>query len=358
MEVPMHRPTCALIVAVIVLQSQAPGVSGDAPSNAVVLLEQERTVSTMVIVPPCDEPNSEFANDAAPDFGPFVSLVESIRTCNDATGAALAQQTSQLGVSAMTAAGMAYASASSEVNTVIHAIPSSQFKATFQVNAATTFEITGSLTASGQLPVVLSHAQVRLTDSLDAVVFQSLVEPARTGEEMSELIDAIVELGPGTYTLRVDAVAVIDSTVPPGGTGFTSYDIDFRIVVSGDINGDGVVDDDDQVAFCAAIGSSNGDPNYDPGADLNGDNVIDELDQQMLNVILPPCGGDVVTSDTFAPPADGVVNAADLAFQLGAWGNSPSCADFVTNKSFAPPPDGVVDGADLAYLLGAWGACE
>jgi hypothetical protein len=29
----------------------------------------------------------------------------------------------------------------------------------------------------------------------------------------------------------------------------------------------------------------------------------------------------------------------------------------VTSRTFAPPPDGVVDAADLAVLLGAWGAC-
>jgi hypothetical protein len=74
----------------------------------------------------------------------------------------------------------------------------------------------------------------------------------------------------------------------------------------------------------------------------------------------PPasCPGDLVDSNTFQPPPDGVVNAADLAFLLGAWSLGPSCADMVTSDTFAPPPDGNVDGADLAFLLGAWGACE
>jgi hypothetical protein len=63
-----------------------------------------------------------------------------------------------------------------------------------------------------------------------------------------------------------------------------------------------------------------------------------------------------VTSATFAPPPDGNVDAADLAFLLGAWGPNPgSCADTVTSATFAPPPDGTVDAADLAALLGAWG---
>ena len=69
-----------------------------------------------------------------------------------------------------------------------------------------------------------------------------------------------------------------------------------------------------------------------------------------------PC--DLVDGATFAPPGDGVMNAADLAFLLGEWGRNPgSSADMVSSTTFQPPPDGVVDGADLAILLGAWGAC-
>jgi hypothetical protein len=71
------------------------------------------------------------------------------------------------------------------------------------------------------------------------------------------------------------------------------------------------------------------------------------------------CAADMVDSATFQPPPDGVVDAADLAFLLGAWGRNPgSAADIVSSDTFAPPPDGVVDAADLAFLLGDWGVCE
>jgi hypothetical protein len=71
------------------------------------------------------------------------------------------------------------------------------------------------------------------------------------------------------------------------------------------------------------------------------------------------CIGDIVTSATFQPPPDGVVNAADLAFLLGEWGPNPgSPADYVTSVTFQPPPDGIVNAADLAILLGNWGVCE
>ena len=72
-----------------------------------------------------------------------------------------------------------------------------------------------------------------------------------------------------------------------------------------------------------------------------------------------PCLADFVSSDTFQPPGDGTVDAADLAFLLGEWGPNPgSPADMVSSKTFQPPPDGVVDAADLAFLLGEWGVCE
>jgi serine protease len=47
---------------------------------------------------------------------------------------------------------------------------------------------------------------------------------------------------------------------------------------------------------------------------------------------------------------DGVVDGADLAMMMGAWGACSNCvSDF--------DGSGVVDGADLAELLAAWGAC-
>jgi hypothetical protein len=56
-----------------------------------------------------------------------------------------------------------------------------------------------------------------------------------------------------------------------------------------------------------------------------------------------PCPGEVT--------GDGVVDAADLAVLLGAWGPCSGCdADF--------DGDGAVGGTDLAVLLGAWGACD
>ena len=69
----------------------------------------------------------------------------------------------------------------------------------------------------------------------------------------------------------------------------------------------------------------------------------------------PVTVGDFVSAVNFAPPGDGLVNAADLSFLLGEWGANPgSPADMVSSATFQPPPDGKVDSADLSVLLGNW----
>lgn len=81
--------------------------------------------------------------------------------------------------------------------------------------------------------------------------------------------------------------------------------------------------------------------------------LIDDIEFQGV------CLADIVDTNTFLPPGDGVVDGADLAYLLGEWGDNPgSPADFVDSATFAPPPDDLVDGADLAVLLGAWGECD
>jgi hypothetical protein len=165
------------------------------------------------------------------------------------------------------------------------------------------------------------------------------------------------DLANGTYLIRVSLEGA------PGNVAGASLDFvlninEVELAIPGDLNNDTIVDEQDRALLCAAMGTSTGHPNFIEAADFDENGTIDQLDQIAFNTLLPPCGGDIVSSATFAPPADGVVDAADLAYLLGAWGAQPSCADAVTSRTFAPPPDGKVDGADLAYLLGAWGPCK
>lgn len=59
------------------------------------------------------------------------------------------------------------------------------------------------------------------------------------------------------------------------------------------------------------------------------------------NLLSPVCPADLT--------GDGLVNSADLAAQLGAWGVGGGPADL--------SGDGIVNSVDLAQMLGAWGAC-
>ena len=180
-------------------------------------------------------------------------------------------------------------------------------------------------------------------------------------ESVAGTIDSSIDLGNSSYwggisNLRDAQGNPVENANFSSSSGF-NY-LNTALPTPGDLNGDQLVDESDRAMFCGAIGTSLGDAAYLVEADLNNDETIDHFDLQMFNDMLPLCGADIVSSGSFAPPADGMTNAADLAYLLGAWGTLPSCADFVSSRTFTAPPDGKVDGADLAYLLGEWGACN
>jgi hypothetical protein len=73
----------------------------------------------------------------------------------------------------------------------------------------------------------------------------------------------------------------------------------------------------------------------------------------------PRALNDPDTADTGVAVLGISVDMGAFEFQPEFIGGPNTCpADVVSSITFAPPPDGVVDAADLAYLLGAWGACE
>ncbi|MBL9147403.1 MAG: hypothetical protein JNM94_01785 [Phycisphaerae bacterium] len=82
--------------------------------------------------------------------------------------------------------------------------------------------------------------------------------------------------------------------------------------------------------------------NFDPAIHSKpGWDNITPADLEPLGTSVPDCLGDL--------NGDGVVDGADLALVLGAWGNGAGLADIDEN--------GIVDGADLAIVLGSWGDC-
>ncbi len=114
--------------------------------------------------------------------------------------------------------------------------------------------------------------------------------------------------GCGVADTDVDLDAFPTATTRPGHDGTLDY------------NENGVK----ELCDIFEIGSS---------VDINGNGVPDECE----------CIGDLDES--------GVVDAADLAILLGAWGPCAGCTADVDAS-------GIVDGNDLAIVLGAWGACR
>jgi hypothetical protein len=78
------------------------------------------------------------------------------------------------------------------------------------------------------------------------------------------------------------------------------------------------------------------------------DNTIDEIAGQFTDI-----GGNTLCLCPADVNGDGVVDGADLAQILGAWGECAGpCGPSDLNS------DGQVNGADLAQVLGSWGPCE
>jgi hypothetical protein len=79
----------------------------------------------------------------------------------------------------------------------------------------------------------------------------------------------------GNYTISAYSVPV-PGEVNTGDNTFTDGNI--KVVISGDVNGDGSVDIYDAILLAGAYNSDPGKPNWNPNADLKADDVIDIYD--------------------------------------------------------------------------------
>ena len=107
---------------------------------------------------------------------------------------------------------------------------------------------------------------------------------------------------------------------------------------SGDVNLDGMVNQDDADIATANLGMAG---TWCTG-DVNGDGIVDDVDVAIIN-------GE---ANLFCPAdltGDGAVDGADLANLLAVWNTGNIGADL--------NGDGIVNGADLANLLAQFGAC-
>ena len=263
----------ALVVALLAAShSQAGGAT-------IIPLEQARSVSTLLIVPQCLGKTSD--SDAAEGFDPFEGFVETVLGCDSGFGSASAAQQSQIDESSMTASGSGRSDAGGPVPNVIHAFGDSLFRVTFELPAASNFQLNGVLSAaSSPEPAVLVGALISLRDAQQQVIFQHLVEPGPGGKPNTQVVEEADVLEAGVYTLQAEAGSFIDNDVPPSRAGDTSFELTFNVSVLGDLNGDGVVGIGDLLALLAAWGPC-ADCDSCP-ADLNGDCTVGVADLLLL----------------------------------------------------------------------------
>jgi hypothetical protein len=160
-------------------------------------------------------------------------------------------------------------------------------------------------------------------------VTYSCVEGGFTGTGNISSNPLFVNAGLGHFQLRASSLAVDAGAV---GFGFPDDDLDF---------------DHDGVTTMELA----------PDLDRHKREINGQIDMGAYEHLCG-CEGDFLTSATFQPPPDGIVDATDLAFLLGEWGSNPtSPADIADATTFQPDPDGEVGPADLAWLLGSWGTC-
>lgn len=273
---PFFMKTIVASAAVIVFVTVLP-VNAD----TIIQVDQQRSTSTLVIVPQCG--GKSFADDAAEGFELFDSKIESELICDLAGSVASAHQQSQIDTNSMTASGQATSTVSAEVQGTIHAISTSSFEVTFELDSFRTFTLDGMIRADAfDDPAIFAGALLQLTGPGDVLVFLHMVDSSPDGENEELKLEEAGLLEPGQYTLRAMAASVIDNEVPPSRSADARFDFSFAVLNLGDLDGDGSVGTSDLLALLAQWGT-------DGAADFDGSGNVDTADLIILLANWGPC---------------------------------------------------------------------
>lgn len=258
-------------------------VAGATYAGPMTPLKQNRMVSAVAMAPPCGG-KEDSENLSAPGFDSFSAGIDALGMCDTAYSIACSSQFSGIDSSLMSAWGNTTSSAWSNVQTVIQALSTTHYEVIFEISQPTEFQLTGQLSVSGVAPVASAGAKVRLTSADDSVILEPSVVPGRGGVLHEIELHSIGLLAPGSYTLRAEADATIDSTVPPSGGGFAQFSIFFHAVKPGDVTDNGVVNVDDLLGVINAWGVCQGkSPCPADIAPLGGNGIVNVDD--LLKVI-------------------------------------------------------------------------
>ncbi|MCH8151794.1 MAG: hypothetical protein IH830_05420 [Planctomycetes bacterium] len=255
-------------------------VCGELAAQTMIPLDQQRMVSTFLIVPQCLGKTADV--DSAEGFDPFDSAVETVLGCDSGFGFGSGSQQSQIGASSLTAIGSGSSQADGPVPNIIHAFGDSFFMVTFELPSASNYALDGLISAaSSKDPFIFAGATILLRDSANKVLFIHSVEPGPGGEPNSQVIEKTGALQAGVYTLQADAGSFIDNDVPPLLSGEASFDFTFQISVVGDLDSDGTVGILDLLILLSSWGPCPDPPEPCP-ADLDDDGEVAVLDLLIL----------------------------------------------------------------------------
>ena len=214
-----------------------------------------------------------------------------------------------------------------------------------------TFEFNKPMVSTAAVPMTLTDfgTQGTLDQSvaLTASQFQWTTAPGTGASVLTWSLESLAggtsSLPDGYYQLTLPNSLITDANGVPlnGGTDYTA---DFW-VLQGDVNGDGVVNNNDMAAVDAVLGSRPGSANWNPNADLTRAGTVTTIDriivyENMGHSITPPAG-----SGAQVTPA--------VATSLPAWSFDGPTQLAVTNSLPAGSPvSGMTFNADAgAFVL-------
>ena len=247
----------------------APHAFGD----TIIPISQQRSVDSLANAPLCE---GKFLSDQAQAkaFEPFDHLLSSIHQCDQASALAAAEQQSFINPNSLEAFGRALSQVSADGpknGLATHALGSSSFNVTFEVNSTSRFVLDGIISAGNDSPDVEMYlgTQVRLTGPGDETIFEHSLVVNVGDDAKSQPLDEVGQLEPGIYTLAAFAFSAVDAPVPPNGDGSAIFNFTFGVLIHGDLDADGSVGVKDLLILLGSWGPC--DNCTDCPADIDGD---------------------------------------------------------------------------------------
>ena len=271
-----------IVVLLTVLSAVTP--TPQATADTIIPISQQRSVDSLVNAPLCD---GEFLFDQAQAkaFEPFDDVASSVQQCDQASALVAAEQQSFINPNSLEAFGRALSQVSADGRKnglATHALGSSSFNVTFEVNSTSQFVLDGIISAGNDSPDVHMYlgTQVRLTGPGDETIFDHSLA-VNTGDDAdSQLLDEVGQLEPGIYTLAAFASSAVDAPVPPNGDGAAIFNFTFEVLIPGDLDGDGSVGASDLLILLASWGPC--DDCDDCPADIDGNCNVGASDLLIL----------------------------------------------------------------------------